>query len=85
LETITRNEGQLNNFMQNLINIRRYYGISKKRMAQLLGISLPSLNQLETLSLPGRLSVEVLVRMCRQFRLAPDALFEGILADFQAE
>lgn len=65
----------------NILWLRRHYGISKKKMASLLGIGLWSLNKIERGELPQRLSIEVLFTIRNQFGVLPSELFSQKLGD----
>ncbi len=54
--------------------LRKHHGISKKRMAQIMGIGIGSLNQLERGSVPQRLTVTVLFAIEDHFGIAPPEL-----------
>ena len=50
------------NLIHNLYVLRRQYGLTKKAMSKLLGISVYSLNLLESGTIPGSAGVEMLFR-----------------------
>ena len=61
------NAKQLKNLMYNIVWLRRYHRISKKRMAKLLGIGVGSLNRLERGELPPRVPVDAVFNLHDQF------------------
>lgn len=63
------------NLIHNLTFLRRRYGLSKKAMAQLLRISLYSLNLLEKGILPPHLGVEMIFRAQACFDIGIQDLF----------
>ena len=69
-------ETNLNNFANNISYLRKHYGISKKRMSELLGISTATLNKIENGILPKRLSVEILYNIECNFRISPGEIFD---------
>lgn len=60
---------QLANFVHNIITLRRAHGLSKRVMAQILHISLYSLNQMENGRFPPHLDVKALVSAAIHFRI----------------
>ena len=63
-------------FTSNIAFIRRKYGISKKQMSKLLGISVRSLNVIEGGEMPPRLTADIIVNVWTEFHLRPSDLFE---------
>lgn len=59
------------NFMHNVSYIRKHYGLSKKKMAELLDIGVGSLNKIENGEIPPRLSVEILFNIYDNFGIYP--------------
>ena len=70
-----KNAEQLSNFLYNIGWLRKYYGIPKKRMSQLLGISVRSLNLLESGNIPPRVPIDVVFLLHRQFQYPQGTLF----------
>lgn len=64
------------NLLHNVAWLRKRRGLSKKEMAQKLGIGLDSLNKIECGELPAKLGVEVLFRIDREFGIDPQTLLE---------
>lgn len=54
-------------FSYNISYLRRKHSISKKKMCEILGIGVSSLNKIEQGILPPRLNVEVLFRIQSYF------------------
>ena len=50
----------INTFLHNVIWLRKHYGLTKKAMAEKLGISLWMLNKIENGELPPGLQIDVL-------------------------
>lgn len=65
----------------NILWLRRHYGISRKRMAALLGIGLWSLKKIEKGKLPPRLTIEILFTLYEQFGISPSVLLSRRLED----
>lgn len=57
-------------FGHNVAWLRTHYGLSKKRMAGLLGIGVQSLNCIEAGKIPPRLSVQVMFRIQKYFHIS---------------
>lgn len=69
--TASANESQLRTFAHNITWLRKHFGISKKRMAALLGVSAATIRRLECGEVPPRMGVEVLFRVYKEFGLKP--------------
>lgn len=54
-------------FIHNVLWLRRHYGLSKKKMAEILGISLFMINKIENGQLPPTLEIDVLFRIHKAF------------------
>ena len=70
------NAQQFSNFLYNIGWLRRYYRIPKKRMAQLLGISVRTLNKLEAGSIPPKVGIDIIFQLHKQFRYPMGTLFQ---------
>lgn len=57
------NDRELENFMHNIAWLRRKHGLSKAKMAGLLGVGVPTLNKLERGELPPCLGVEIFFKL----------------------
>jgi len=73
------NTEQLSNLLYNVAWLRGYYGISKRRMAQLLKISVGSLNKLEAGIVPPRLGIEFIFHLHKEFHYPLGTLFHARL------
>ena len=62
-------ETDIEQFLKNVASLRKHYGLSKKRMAQILGIGIGSYNKLEQGIFPGRLTVDVIFNMTKYFKI----------------
>ena len=65
--------------LHNIVWLRKHYGISKKRMAKMLGIGLWSINKIELGEIPPRLDVRIIFAISRQFSIPPAELFRVYL------
>ncbi|MBE6999750.1 MAG: helix-turn-helix domain-containing protein [Clostridia bacterium] len=65
------NRLQLENLICNIVFLRKHFGISRKRMAKLLGIGVTTLQKLEQGILPPRLGVDIFFHIQRNFGIAP--------------
>ena len=70
------NQPLCDNLIHNIITLRKQYGLTKKAMAKLLGISLYSLNKLENGVIPPQLGVEIVFRMQACFDIPIRELFD---------
>lgn len=68
------NSREIENFLHNIIYLRRQNGLSKQEMARKLGISLHSLNQIEAGIMPPRLKISIVYAVYRHFGIRPSAL-----------
>ena len=57
-------------FLQNIIWLRKHYGLSKKEMAKKLGIGIWTLNKIEKGELPPRLKIDVLFYIYKEFGIS---------------
>lgn len=69
------NQELCDNLIHNLITLRKQYGLTKKAMAKLLGISPYSLSKLEGGTVPKQLSIEILFRAQACFEMPIRDLF----------
>lgn len=72
---------EIENFAHNVAWLRKHYGISKKKMAELLWIGIWSLNKIEKGEIPTRLSVEILFDIHKCFGACPAAQFSRRLGE----
>lgn len=59
------------NFVYNVTWLRKHYGISKKKMAALLGIGVGSINKIENGELPPKLSIDIIFNIQSCFGIHP--------------
>ncbi len=69
-------ERELQNLLHNIAWIRREKGLSKKKMAKILGIGIRTLNKIENGEVPNRLGANSIINIYRAFGIPPKALFE---------
>lgn len=70
-----QNEAQMANLLYNIAWLRQHYGISKTRMAKLLGISVKTLNSLESGIYPVCVGSMFIIHLHKQFRYPMGSLF----------
>jgi len=66
-------------FCQNIKILRETNGLSKNRMAEILGIGLTSLTKIEQNILPPRIKTDIVFKLSQNFQLKPCELFISIL------
>lgn len=71
-------ETEIEQFLKNIIFLRKHYGLSKKRMAQILGIGMGSYNKIEQGIFPKRLTTDVIFNITKYFKIPPAALFQKL-------
>jgi len=71
---------ELDNFCHNVKLLRQQSHLTKRQMAQLLGISVDSLNKLECGQLPPRLSIRIVYNIYYFFGIYPAAQFNQRLS-----
>ena len=64
---------------ENIRRLRKSEGLSKNKMAKILGISVKSLNSLEKSIIPKRLGLEVLIRIRNTFGILPKDILSKII------
>ncbi len=69
----------INNFCNNIRVLRKRNGLSKKKMAQIMGIGAKTLSLIENNILPRRLKCEALIKIHDYFGILPSKI---ISADF---
>ena len=62
-------------FCENVKALRMEHQLSKRKMAQIMGVGILTLNQLEQGILPQRLKASVLLRLADHFDCSTDELF----------
>ena len=75
------NSKEMENFLSNIVWIRKKQGISKKNMAKILKISVSSFNKIENGICPPKLSANVVWRIYLNFGICPDEQFCRRLED----
>ena len=68
---------ELRLFSRNIKLLRKNHGYTKKEMAQILGVSVYTLNKLEDACYPPRLKSSVLINIKTHFGISAQALFES--------
>lgn len=68
-------EREINNMIKNIIQIRKDYGLSKKQMAEIMGIGARSFNKVENGEIPPKMKVDVLFNIQDCFGITPSKLF----------
>ncbi len=68
-------KNELEIFMENVVFLRKTHGYSKRKMAELLCISIGTLNKIETGVFPKQLDVDVFWQVADVFRVSPSRLF----------
>ena len=71
-------ETEIEQFPKNIIYLRKHYGLSQKRMAQILGIGLGSYNKIEQGIFPKRLATDVIFNITKYFKIPPVTLFRKL-------
>lgn len=63
-------------FCENVKKLRLTHKLTKKRMAEIMGVSVKTLTKIENCEFPKRLSVIVAIKLMQYFKIYPDKLFE---------
>ena len=71
-------DNELGSFMRNIAWLRKHHGLSKKKMAELLGIGVETLNKIEQGQFPPRLGVSVMEKLWIHFGIAPSDQFKQL-------
>lgn len=75
-----KSQDEINNefdcFMHNIAYLRNHYGLSKKKMAEILEISVKTLNKIENGIFPRKLTVNVVINIKKHFNISPKIQFE---------
>lgn len=66
---------EIENFIFNVSEIRKHFGLSKNKMAKTLKIELKTLDKIENGKFPENLSVEVVFEIYKNFGIPPKDLF----------
>lgn len=73
---ITDVEEELANFCHNVLFLRTKFDFSQKRMSEIMGISIASLNQIESGNVPFEVTCAVLVYLANFFYLTPNTIIQ---------
>lgn len=73
-------ERDTENFLYNIKWLRSHYGFSKRKMANMLGIGVTTLNKIEQGIFPPRLTTSILFHIQKIFGIHPKYMFEKIEA-----
>ena len=75
------NEKQIRNFTYNVAWLRKHHKLSKKKMAEILNISVNSLSKLEKDIIPPRLTIKIIFDIWDYFGIHPAKQFGQRLSD----
>ena len=67
-------------FCNNIVFLRKQYGLSKRKMAEMLHIGVNSLNSIENGRLPPRISIDIFFRVWEVFGIKPGEQLENDLS-----
>lgn len=67
--------------LNNIVWLRKHYEFSKERMAEIMGVSIEMLNEIENGKMPEDLTVEAVLNMQDFFRIEPQDLLGKRLDD----
>lgn len=70
------NNSYISVFCMNVKRLRQENKLSRAEMARKLGIGARSLSMVERGILPKRLNFKIVMTICREFGIPPEALFE---------
>ena len=70
---------ELEIFMKNVAYLRKTNGLSKKKMAEILGISTATLNKIEVGDFPPRTKANIFIRIYRRFAVRPSEILARFL------
>lgn len=72
-------DNEIDIFLKNISYLRKHNKLSKRKMAEILGIGVKSLNKIENGELPPRIGVNVFFKIEKNFGISPKNLFSGLL------
>lgn len=72
-------ENEIDNFLGNIAYLRKQNKLSKRKMAQMLGISVKCLNGIENGELPPNIGVNVIFNIEKNFGVSPKKLFSALM------
>lgn len=73
-----KNDQEILNFCHNIRHLRKSHGLSKAKMAHILGIGTKSLTRIECNELPPHTSCIILYNIHKYFHIPPHKLFESL-------
>lgn len=68
-------------FVKNIIWLRKHYKISKKRMAEILGVDTATLTKIEHNELPDEVTVEIFIKAETFFGIPVNDLISHYICD----
>ena len=71
-------DNEIDIFLKNISYLRKHNKLSKRKMAEILGIGVKSLNKIENGELPPRIGVNVFFKIEKNFGISPKNLFSGL-------
>ena len=74
-------ENDYQKFLFNVAHLRNLHGLSKRKMAKVMGIGIGSLNKMERGEFPPRLKINVILNTCSFFHIKPAILLSKRLDD----
>ena len=78
-------EAEFEIFGYNVAWLRERHGLSQKKMAEIMGIGIGSLNKVERGDMPPKMKVDVLINIYRQFGVSPERQLRQRLGEEEAE
>ena len=66
----------IENFCRNVVYLRHLHKLTRREMAQILGISVETLGKIERQALPFRITVAMLCSLCHHFGLSMDTVMK---------
>lgn len=68
-------DNEIKNFLDNIAYLRKQNKLSKRKMAEMLGIGVKSLNRIESGELPPNMGVNIVFKIEKNFGVSPKNLF----------
>ena len=69
---------EIEQFLLNIVYLRKCHNLSKKAMARILGIGIGSYNKIEQGVLPKRLTTDAIFNITDYFKIPPACLFRKL-------
>ena len=69
---------EIKQFLLNIVYLRKCHNLSKKEMAQILGIGMGSYNKIEQGIFPKRLTTDAIFNITKYFKIPPACLFRKL-------